>query len=145
MPTLNYQDTSAGLAQHGPCVPVVLTVTDSHQRIPIQQGKPIPDAVNGIASIDTGASSTCVDQGAATKMGLPVTDRALMISASHAKHEVPVYSGKLVISGFVDIDVEYAVGANLDGQNPITLIGRDILKSGVLVYNGTVGTFSISV
>ena len=57
---------------------------------------------------------------------------------------MPVYSGKLVIPGFCEIDMEYAVGASLDGQNLIALIGRDLLQTAVLVYNGMEGTASLS-
>ena len=69
----------------------------------------------------------------------------MMATASHAEHEVLVFAGKLVIPDFTDIDLEYAVGANLDGQNAIALIGRDVLQSAVLVYNGTDGTVSLSI
>ena len=46
---------------------------------------------------------------------------------------------------FIDINLEYALGANLGGQNLIALIGRDLLQSAVLVYNGTDGTVSLSI
>ena len=70
----------------------------------------------------------------------------MMSSASHTKHEVPVYGGgKLVIPEFSDIELEYATGANLDGLNLIALIGRDILQATVLVYNGTDGSISLSI
>ena len=120
-------------------------VTDSHGQALARQGTPVPDAINGFALIDTGASGTCVDQQAATKAGLPVIDKTMMTSASHAEHEVLVFAGKLVIPEFTDINLEYALGANLDGQNLIALIGRDLLQSAVLVYNGTDGTVSLSI
>ena len=62
-----------------------------------------------------------------------------------SRHEVPVFAGKLVIPDFIDINLEYALGANLGGQNLIALIGRDLLQSAVLVYNGTDGTVSLSI
>lgn len=37
------------------------------------------------------------------------------------------------------------MGANLDGQNLIALIGRDVLQAAVLVYNGTDGAVSLSI
>ena len=96
------------------------------------------------ALIDTGASNTCFDQQAALNAGLPVIDMGMMASASHAEQDVPVFAGKLVIPEF-NIDTEYALGANLDGQHLIALIGRDLLQSAVLVYNGTDGTVSLSI
>lgn len=97
-----------------------------------------------MALIDTGASNTCIDQQAALKAELPVIDMAMMTSASHAEHDVPVFAARLVIPEF-NIDTDYALGANLDGQNLIALIGRDVLQSAVLVYNGTDGTVSLSI
>ena len=155
MPTLNFhaQTTDqagqthaapAGLAQDGPCIPTMLTVSDSHRQLLVTQGKAVPDPIHGLALIDTGASNTCFDQQAALKAGLPVVDGAMMASASHAKQDVPVFAGKLVIPEF-NIDTEFALGANLGGQNLIALIGRDVLQSAVLVYNGTDGTVSLSI
>ena len=125
-------------------MPAILSVSDAHRQILARQREAVPETIDGFALIDTGASSTCVDQEAAAKVGLPVIDRAMMNSASHAKHEVPVYSGKLVIPEFYGIDMEYAMGASLDGQNLIALIGRDLLQTAVLVYNGADGTVSLS-
>ena len=120
-------------------------VSDSHRQLLATQGKPAPDAIHGLALIDTGASNTCFDQQAALNAGLPIIDMGMMASASHAEQEVPVFAGRLVIPEFTNIDTEYALGANLDGQNLIALIGRDLLQSAVLVYNGTDGTVSLSI
>ena len=81
------------MAQHGPRVPVILTVSDAHREALVESAsQPIPDAVNGTAMIDTGASGTCIDQSEAERAGLPTIDKAIMASASHTGHEVPVYS-----------------------------------------------------
>ena len=144
MPILNFRTEPAVLTRSGPLVPAILAVSDAHRQILARRGEPAPDTIDGFALIDTGASGTCVDQEAAAKVGLPVIDRAMMNSASHAKHEVPVYSGKLVVPEFIDINMECAMGASLDGQNLIALIGRDLLQAAVLVYNGMDGTASLS-
>ena len=156
MPTLNFRaeitdhdgkrvPAPAGLVQSGPLLPVTLMVSDSHRQILAQRGEPAPAAINGFALIDTGAGATCVDRATADGAGLPVIGKAMMHTASHAQHEVPVYSGKLSIPSFGDVELEYAMGANLDGQNLIALIGRDVLQAAVLVYNGTDGTVSLSI
>jgi len=156
MPTLNFRAETtnragqtvaapAGLARSGPLVPTMLMVSDSHRQLLASQGKAVPDAVHGLALIDTGASNTCFDQQAALNAGLPVMDMGMMTSASHTKQDVPVFAGRLVIPEFTSIDTEYALGANLGGQNLIALIGRDLLQSAVLVYNGTDGTVSLSI
>lgn len=126
-------------------MPVTLTVSDAHRQALVESANPVPDAVNGTAMIDTGASSTCIDQRAAERAGLPTIQKAMMASASHANHEVPVYAAKLVIPQFSAIDVPYALGANLESLNLVALIGRDLLQAAVLVYNGTDGSIALSI
>ena len=156
MPTLNIHvkaedqhgkpiAASTGLAQGGPVVPVSLMISDAHRKVLGEEGRLVPPVVNGTALIDTGASNTCIDQGAAEKAGLPTIGKAAMASASHPEHEVPVYSAKLVIPQFSDIDVAYAMGANLGGMGLTALIGRDLLQRAVLVYNGTDGSIALSI
>lgn len=95
--------------------------------------------------IDTGASNTCFDQSAANQAALPVINSGTMMSATHSQIEVPVYTGKLSIPNFVEIDVERSLGAKLEAQGLIALIGRDLLEQSVFVYNGTGGSFSLSI
>ena len=122
MPTLNFRaeitdhdgkkvPAPAGLVQSGPLLPVTLVVSDSHRQILAQRGEPAPTATNGFALIDTGAGATCVDQATADGAGLPVIGKAMMHSASHTGLEVPVYSGKLSIPSFGDVELESAMGA----------------------------------
>ena len=73
MPTLNFHAKTtdqagqtiaapADLTRDGPCIPATLMVSDSHRQLLATQGKPVPDAIHGLALIDTGASNTCFDQ-----------------------------------------------------------------------------------
>ena len=62
--------------------------------------------------IDTGAARTCFDEASARKAGFPIIGRAPMTSATHANHEVPVFSGRIVMGSF-NIDVAEGLGANL--------------------------------
>ena len=121
MPTLNFRAEAkdhdgklvaspAGLAQSGALLPVTLMVSDVHRQMLAQRGEPAPNAINGFALVDTGASATCVDQEAAESAGLPVIGKAAMHTASHAEHEAPVYSGKLSIPNFGDMELEFAMG-----------------------------------
>ena len=111
MPTLNFrvetkdQHSRTIAAPTGLCAERSFGAGDADdlgcaRRILEGQGKPVPAVVNGTALIDTGASSTCIDQKAAEEAGLPTIAKAAMASASHAQHEVPVYSAKLVIPQF---------------------------------------------
>ena len=103
-----------------------------------------PKVMDGFALIDTGASYTCIDQAAADRINLAVVDQAMIASASHAAHRVPVFAGEIEIASLGKIRVLRAMGATLECQGLIALIGRDALADTIFVYNGSDGSFSIS-
>lgn len=98
----------------------------------------------GFALIDTGAAVTCVDAATARSVGLSLVDSDLMASATHASELVPIFAGRLDIGGVCSVEMRRAYGANLAPLGFVALIGRDILESCVLVYNGLDGSFSLS-
>ena len=156
MPVLNVRSEARGedgrtrpapevLAAAGPLIPVTLTLSDESQRALTEQHKPLPEPMTGYAMIDTGASQTCFDEDAARRAGLPITGAARMASASHADIKVPVFAGKILISGNLIIDAGKAMGANLSAfDGLIALIGRDLLQSAVFTYNGPDGFISLA-
>ena len=68
-----------------------------------------------------------------------------MTSATHEHEIVPIYAGKIRITGFLEVETRSAMGANLRPQGLIALIGRDLLENCVLVVNGPDGSFSLSI
>lgn len=136
---------AVALRSAGPIVPVVLSPLPEHVKSTAEKGQRLPDPFSGIALIDTGASATCIDRAAAEAAGLTVTDSGPMSSATHANEVVPIYAGRLEIRGLPPCDITKAYGVNLAGQKICALIGRDLLASCVLVYNGTEGFVSLSI
>ncbi len=135
-----------GLIQRGPCVPVVIHVPDQFAAEFTKQGKPIPPPISGFALIDTGAGSTCIDEEAAKKLGLPVINVVNMASASHGSHKANVYPAKLQIAGLpMAINASSAIGAPLAVQKLLALIGRDVLSHFILIYNGANGEFTLCI
>ena len=134
------------LARLGPVIRVTLALPDEVLRAFIDRGEKVPDAVSGLAMIDTGATTTCFDVDAAKRAGLPTVGAAQMTSASHASQNVPTFAGK-IICPTITINVESGMGANLSsfGSQLIVLLGRDILGSAVLIYNGPDGHFSLAI
>lgn len=57
---------------NGPTVQVTVTVSQDIAAQLTQAGHPVPTPVAGTALIDTGASSTCIDDAIAQQLGLPV-------------------------------------------------------------------------
>lgn len=133
------------LAAGGPLVPVTLTLKEEISRAYAEHGGNLPEPVAGFAMIDTGATRTCFDEASARKAGFPITGIAPMTSATHANHEVPVFSGRIVMGSF-NIDVVGGLGANLaafDGL--VALIGRDLLKDALFTYNGPGGSIALAI
>jgi predicted aspartyl protease len=112
----------------------------------VQQGQTLPQPVAGLALIDTGATSTCIDEDTAQRLGLPVIDVVSVASASHASTQQNVYPVTLHIAGLpIPINVPRAVGAPLDAQGLLLLIGRDVLRFCTLFYNGLTGEITLSI
>jgi predicted aspartyl protease len=108
-------------------------------------GREVPEPITGPALIDTGATSTCVDDGVARDLGLPVVDVAKMASASE-ETEQNVYPIEVdVVASDLKINSPKSIGANLrDNQDIIALIGRDVLRHTTFHYNGVTGDFTLS-
>ena len=68
-----------------------------------------------------------------------------MHSATHANEIVPIFAGRLMISGLCAVDANRAYGASLAPQGLVALIGRDILAQCQFTYNGVDGSFSIAI
>lgn len=108
------------------------------------QGSAVPAPRQGLALIDTGASSTCIDDQAAQEMSLPVVDVAKMTSASHDAHPCNLYPIQITLPQGISFGAPRAMGANLKAQGLVAIIGRDILQMCTLFYNGPAGQLTIS-
>lgn len=136
----------AALLALGPRVQITISPTQDQVKFLVDSGGSVPAPVSGLAMIDTGASITCIDTDAAAGAGLAVVDSGPMSSATHPNEIVPIYAGVMLILGFPhDFHTNRAYGATLQGQGLIALIGRDVLSSAILVYNGPDDSFSLSI
>ncbi len=133
----------------GPLLTVTVSVLDQQADIRRRRGDEIP-VVEGLALIDSGASATCIDDEVAMRAGLPAVDTARMSSAS-GPSEVSVYAGKITLvqrgstsSDVVAIQTLRALGVNINGQGIIALIGRDILNSCIMIYNGPEAQYTLA-
>ncbi len=135
----------ACLMQRGPCVQVSITLADQIASELIKRQEPVPSPVSGLALIDTGAISTCIDEEIATQMHLPIINVVNMASASHASSKANQYPVKLQIAGIPMFFNSTATGAPLKIQGLIALIGRDLLQHCTLIYNGSLGQISLCI
>ena len=122
-----------------------LRPTEAHEQALVASGDGSFKPVNGLALIDTGAAATCVDESLARRVGLAVVDAGPISSATHEHHVVPIFACRLEISGLGTINCPRAMGVTIENQGLVAVIGRDVLKSTVLIYNGSEGTYSLCV
>lgn len=147
---LDNNSTKHGLSREhlravGPTIPIVITVPDVLIAVLGEQGK-IIIPVDGLALIDTGASSTMVDETVLKSLGVNAVS-VRDVGTPNGASPMNIYPAKLTFPG-TDLPA-----LNFNGvlsspylkaqQNIIALIGRDILQHGSFTYNGD-GHISIS-
>lgn len=134
------------LQRQGPCVQVSIGLAQSIANQLLQQGKTLPKPISGVALIDTGATSTCIDDAAAKELQLPVVNVVNVASASHASTAQNVYPIQVEVVGLpISIEAPNAIGAALAPQGLLALIGRDVLQHCTLFYNGLTGEITLSI
>ncbi len=134
------------LQKQGPVLQVTIGLAQSIAAQLLQQGKTLPKPISGMALIDTGASSTCIDDAAAQQLQLPVVNVVNVASASHSSTPQNVYPIQIEVVGLpISIEAPSAIGAALSAQGLLALIGRDVLQHCTLFYNGLTGEITLSV
>jgi hypothetical protein len=115
--------------------------------------QPVPNPVPIRALVDTGASCTCVDPSV-LKDGLKLTPTGSVTvnspTTGATPHDAEQYDIALYIPSvagqpvlvFETIPVVSSILLNAQGFH--ALIGRDILRLCLLVYNGTLGNFTLA-
>lgn len=136
----------AAFTKYGPRVSVRVSLLVPHIQALNVHGMKAPKPMRGIGLIDTGASQTAIDRKFAQQARLPVVGRALSISALN-KEIVRVHAGTIDIfdaAGNLWLSASKALhGLNLEPQGLVALIGRDLLSSCELIYNGREATFTL--
>ena len=100
--------------------------------------------VAGDGLIDTGADVSAFDLSAASRAGLERgrTERVMTVLGSDAG--APRLFGEITISGFGSYPVMRGRGFDLSHLGLVAIIGRDILRHGILVFNGKEGWATLS-
>ena len=94
------------------------------------------------ALIDTGASTSCIDEKLARKLGLTPIDRQEIAGVGGKKEHI-IYLGMIYVPPPLNMYSKGRfVGVDMVGQQPV-LLGRNFLLGTVLIYNGVNGSISI--
>jgi hypothetical protein len=132
------------LQGHGLLLNVEVNVSDALAQILIEQNQAIPSAIAGRALVDTGASICAVDEESAVALGLQPVGQS-SVSGVGGTQIRNVYVAKILFPGTPIPQQEWTLtGADLKDQNLLVLIGRDILRNCVLVYNGPMGCYTLA-
>ena len=133
------------LALSGPRVEVKLWVPGYVNAELAYLEQPIPAPIDAIAFIDTGATKTIIQEGIAERLGLTPTGVTSISTPISANHECYQYQIRLLFPQGIAADV-LAVEVPWPTRHERyvqCLIGRDILKHSLLIYNGFTNTFTL--
>lgn len=140
------------LSPQGPVVNAAIMVGDARQQALQDAGQEIPAPQMIRALIDTGAGISGVDPTVLKALGLTQTGEAEIHTPSTKGIAVttPTYDVKIAIPAGRPGDLHFisetiqVTATDLSVQGLQALIGRDILKSCILHYNGADELFTIS-
>ncbi len=125
------------LANVGPRLPVQIGITEKLASALAARGQPIPAPVEGYALFDTGASRTCADESVLKSLGISPVE-TIALSTPSGSSEASIYTCALYFPAhpLPDVDPTFVAGVQLQDQDCIALIGRDIMRSMILIYDG---------
>lgn len=98
------------------------------------------------ALVDTGASTSCIDEDLAQQLQLPAINQ-VKVGGAGGSHTLTQYLCRLTIPQLGFTRTEAFIGARLmaGGQAHKALIGRDFLSQMVVIYDGRRGNITLAV
>jgi len=108
-----------------------------------------PGTIKIIAMVDTGAECTVVKPEVIRQLGIEPIDVIQIATPAHPPILCYQFSAQLWFPGYSEGDYlgvssEEIIEAPLEGLPIQCLIGRDILKHGLFIYNGEDQSFTLS-
>lgn len=137
---------AADLWNEGPVIEVTLSLIGPAQVALTQNEQPIPVPVSVQLLVDTGASHSCIADGVLAPLGLhPVGTIGINTPSSH-NIACALYAVRMTLphGGWLDTSVIQVPPGGLEGQTAQGLLGRDVLRYGLLIYLGQRGQFTLS-
>jgi len=138
------------LTDSGPLIQVVVSMPAALEEFCTKKGYQIPAPIPGYALIDTGASATAVDEDILQQLSVVPID--LMPTATPSGDGKSfVYPAKITFPGLnlTDLAMGRVIGSKLkwqtiDNKEIIMLLGRDLLRYFLMIYNGPGSTLTLS-
>jgi hypothetical protein len=146
IPTAQERERAAEAMQmFGPRINVAISMPDVLAATLTASGVALPTPHVGFGLIDTGASTTSIDDDVAVALGLPVVD-TISIATPTTVSQHPIYPARLTFPGtqLPPILFQRFAGTRLANQGIIALLGRDFLAGKFLHYDGVWQRVSLS-
>ena len=157
--------TPEALVAAGPLVNASWLVPPAHADALRGAGRSVPPAVDGAMLVDTGASSTCISQQAASDLGLlpvrigttygagglhqnPVYEVVLRIAITDGTGASSVISSQMQAMAIPELDKHLQQLGVQGTHGPLKLIGllgRDFLRHATLIYSGAKGRVEVQI
>jgi hypothetical protein len=105
----------------------------------------IPNTLQVLALIDTGAGQSCIDEALAQQLQLPLINKQTAAGVGGI-HTLNVYLGYIAVPLLGTVQAGAFLGAHLTagGQFHRALIGRTLLSDTLLVYDGRSGSVKLA-
>lgn len=141
------------ISQQGPIVDAAVLVSSSRQTVLKQLGQAVPKPQNVRALLDTGASGTCVDPNVLNALGLTPTGETLMLTPSTGSTpqkaltydvQIGIFAGRPNDLHYISETIQVMASDLFAAQGIHVLIGRDVLSSCILHYNGADGILTLA-
>lgn len=140
------------IAPEGPIITAIVGVSSQRAAAlrAAKQAVPAPIPLRGI--IDTGASGTCVDAPVFARLGLVPRGVVLVNTPSTGAqpHQAAQYDVCIFLPGVTPGSLSLTLGSlpvlasDLSAQGIQILVGREVLRHCVLIYNGGTGSYTLA-
>jgi hypothetical protein len=131
------------LYRTGPVIEVILTPSVEFIKVLNIPSSSIK-SITVSAMIDTGASTTMISEGLAKSLGIEPVGTIKIHTPSSTNIICPQYNIQIIFPENVIYSSIVVTEAPLQGQHIQCLIGRDVLRDSVLIYNGHDNSFTLS-
>lgn len=139
----SFSTVHPNLQQSGPICRVKVLPSSQIAALLKQQGQQVP-SIEITALIDTGASSSAISTKVVQQLNLVTRGITNISTPSSSSHQTSMYDVAILFPNNVYVDAVRVIEATLSFQNIDCLIGRDVLKHGVLIYTGYINQFTLS-
>lgn len=139
------QPGAHGLFSGGIVMDVVIGVDSITAQSLLASNIPVPSPITSKALVDTGCTITSIDNAIVTQLGLKVRGYNQTHTANGvmnvSQHQISLNFARTNLTGR---QVQTVQAVDLSGQPFGMLIGRDIMMSWSITYNGTTGFVCIA-